>query len=76
MTEVPSPLVDIRSRLVNRADTELFVVRATEPAYWRVSGLASFDGSTWSLPERDDRTSRTTSWRMPLRARGRTTRRS
>ena len=50
---VGSPLVDIRSRLVNRSDTELFVVRATEPAYWRVSGLASFDGSTWSLPERD-----------------------
>ncbi len=28
VTEVPSPLVDIRSRLVNQRDTELFVVRA------------------------------------------------
>ncbi len=53
VTEVPSPLVDIRGRLVNQRDTELFVVRATEPAYWRVSGLANFDGSTWSLPTRD-----------------------
>jgi transglutaminase-like putative cysteine protease len=52
VTEVPSPLVDIRSRLVNQRDTELFVVRATEPRYWRVSGLASFDGRIWTLAER------------------------
>ena len=52
VTEVLSPLVDIRSRLVNRSDTELFVVRATAPAYWRVSGLPEFDGSTWGLPDR------------------------
>ena len=40
VTEVISPLVDIRTRLVNRADTELFVVTASQPTYWRVSGAA------------------------------------
>jgi transglutaminase-like putative cysteine protease len=52
VTEVLSPLVDIRSRLVNRAATELFVVASDAPAYWRVSGLPKFDGNTWGLPDR------------------------
>jgi transglutaminase-like putative cysteine protease len=52
VTEVLSPLVDIRSRLVNRADTLLFTITSTRPAYWRVSGLPEFDGNTWGLPER------------------------
>lgn len=52
VTTVVSPLVDIRSRLVNRTDTELFVMEANYPAYWRTSTLASFDGQTWELPER------------------------
>ena len=53
VTEVVSPLVDIRSRLVNRRDTQLFVVTSTAPAYWRVSGLPEFDGNMWGLPDRD-----------------------
>jgi transglutaminase-like putative cysteine protease len=53
VTEVLNPLVDIRGRLVDRAGTELFVVRADTPEYWRVAGLPEFDGSTWNLPERD-----------------------
>ena len=52
VTEVASPLVDIRTRLVNRRDTVLFTVTATQPAYWRVSGLPQFDGNTWGLPDR------------------------
>jgi transglutaminase-like putative cysteine protease len=52
VTEVLSPLVDIRGRLVNRADTELFVVDAAQPAYWRVTGLPRFDGNSWGLPDR------------------------
>lgn len=52
VTEVLSPLVDIRARLVNRADTELFVITATQPAYWRVTGLPRFDGNSWGLPDR------------------------
>jgi transglutaminase-like putative cysteine protease/uncharacterized membrane protein len=51
VTEVLNPLVDIRARLVDRAGTELFVVQANAPAYWRATGLPEFDGRTWSLPE-------------------------
>jgi len=52
VTTVVSPLVDIRSRLTNRSDTELFIMEADNPAYWRSSTLASFNGQTWELPER------------------------
>ena len=52
VTEVLSPLVDIRSRLVNRSSTELFSVTATAPAYWRATALPEFDGNTWGLPDR------------------------
>ncbi len=51
VTEVLNPLVDIRARLVDRAATELFVVRAPSPAYWRATGLSDFDGNTWDLPD-------------------------
>jgi transglutaminase-like putative cysteine protease len=50
---VLSPLVDIRSRLVNLSSTELFTVAATEPNYWRATALTIFDGSTWKLPDGD-----------------------
>lgn len=52
VTEVISPLVDIRSRLTNRSDVELFVVTADSDSYWRSSALPKFDGRTWGLPER------------------------
>jgi transglutaminase-like putative cysteine protease len=52
VTEVISPLVDIRSRLTNRSETELFVVTADSDSYWRSSALPKFDGRTWGLPER------------------------
>lgn len=51
-TTVSSPIVDIRSRLVNQSDTELFTVAANEPAYWRLVALPSFDGQRWRLPDR------------------------
>ena len=53
VTQVLSPLVDIRSRLTNRSTTELFRVRADAESYWRSSALPEFDGTTWGLPERD-----------------------
>ncbi len=53
VTEVISPLVDIRSRLTNRGDEELFRVFAETPAYWRATTLPEFDGRTFRLPERD-----------------------
>jgi transglutaminase-like putative cysteine protease len=51
VTEVLNPLVDIRARLVDRGATELFVVRAASPAYWRATGLSDFDGTSWDLPD-------------------------
>lgn len=53
VTEVLSPLVDIRSRLVNRTNTEMFTVEAGAGRYWRVAGLSEFDGRIWGLPDRD-----------------------
>lgn len=52
VTQVLSPLVDIRSRLTNRGTTLLFTVEADQEAYWRLTGLPRFDGRTWSLPDR------------------------
>lgn len=52
VTEVLSPLVDIRSRLVNQSDNELFRVTADDESYWRLTTLPEFDGSTFRLPTR------------------------
>lgn len=52
VTNVISPLVDIRSRLTSRGSTELFRVNADAPAYWRVTTLPAFDGQRFSLPQR------------------------
>ncbi|MGH9086334.1 MAG: transglutaminaseTgpA domain-containing protein, partial [Acidimicrobiales bacterium] len=43
-----SPLVDIRSRLVNQRDVEVFIVQSPQPAYWRLTSLGQFDGRIWS----------------------------
>jgi transglutaminase-like putative cysteine protease len=43
-----SPLVDIRGRLVDQTDVELFTVAATAPSYWRLTSLDRFDGTIWS----------------------------
>jgi transglutaminase-like putative cysteine protease len=53
VTEVISPLVDIRSRLTNRSEVELFRVFAEAPAYWRATALSEFDGRTFKLPNSD-----------------------
>ncbi|MGE0877645.1 MAG: DUF3488 and DUF4129 domain-containing transglutaminase family protein [Acidimicrobiia bacterium] len=42
-----SPLVDIRSRLAQRTDTIAFTVTSSQPAYWRLTALDTFDGSIW-----------------------------
>jgi len=52
VTEVVSPLVDIRSRLLDQSALEMATVTATAEANWRVSTLADFDGNTWGLPQR------------------------
>ncbi|HEX2042820.1 MAG TPA: DUF3488 and transglutaminase-like domain-containing protein, partial [Acidimicrobiales bacterium] len=43
-----SPLVDIKGQLVDQSNTEVFSVRASDPAYWRLTSLERFDGSIWS----------------------------
>lgn len=42
-----SPLVDIRSRLVDQSDHELFSVEANTRSYWRLTALDTFDGTIW-----------------------------
>ena len=50
--EVVSPLVDIRSRLVNKGNVELFTVKTATPRYLALTALGQFDGTRWStLPE-------------------------
>ncbi len=43
-----SPLVDIRSRLVDQANVEVFSVRSPVRDYWRLTSLDRFDGRIWS----------------------------
>ncbi|HEX2698831.1 MAG TPA: transglutaminaseTgpA domain-containing protein [Acidimicrobiales bacterium] len=43
-----SPLVDIRGRLLDQSTTEVFSVRSTTRAYWRLTSLDTFDGRIWS----------------------------
>lgn len=42
-----SPLVTIRHRLVNQSTLLAFTVTASQPAYWRLTSLNSFDGTVW-----------------------------
>lgn len=42
-----SPLVDIRTRLVEQADVEVFSVRSPVRSYWRLTSLDEFDGTVW-----------------------------
>lgn len=43
-----SPLVDIRSRMVDQSDVEVFSVDSDARAYWRLTSLEIFDGRIWS----------------------------
>ena len=52
ISEDVGPLVDIRARLTNRSNTEMFVVRSNLARYWRTSTAAEFDGRRWRSPER------------------------
>ncbi len=42
-----SPLVDIRGRLVDQSDVEVFPVKSHKAAYWRLTALDTFDGQIW-----------------------------
>lgn len=43
-----SPLVEIKGRLVDQTNQELFTVVSNERAYWRLTALDVFDGDIWS----------------------------
>jgi transglutaminase-like putative cysteine protease len=42
-----SPLVDVRKRLVQQSDVEVFSVKSARRAYWRLTSLDTFDGTIW-----------------------------
>jgi transglutaminase-like putative cysteine protease len=42
-----TPLVDIRSRLVDQSNELIFTVEAAQPDYWRLTALDVFDGRIW-----------------------------
>ncbi|MEO6124618.1 MAG: transglutaminaseTgpA domain-containing protein [Ilumatobacteraceae bacterium] len=46
---VGSPLVSIRSRLVNQSALEMISVASAAPHYWRTTSLNTFDGEQWKL---------------------------
>lgn len=50
-----SPLADIRGRLVEQSDREVFAVRADARSYWRLTALDTFDGQVWSSDARHRR---------------------
>lgn len=43
-----SPLVDIRTRIVDQSNVEVFSVRSEARSYWRLTSLERFDGLIWS----------------------------
>jgi transglutaminase-like putative cysteine protease len=43
-----SPLVEIRTRLVDQSGTEVFTVESPVKSYWRLTSLDTFDGAIWS----------------------------
>lgn len=44
---VPSPMVDLRTRIVEQPNIEVFTVRSEVPSYWRLTALDEFDGRMW-----------------------------
>jgi len=43
-----SPIVDLRKRLVDQSNAELFTVRTSHRSYQRLTALDRFDGQLWS----------------------------
>ena len=48
---VLSPLVALPGQLLQNPEQELFTVRSSQRAYWRLTALGDFDGTVWSLDE-------------------------
>ncbi len=45
---VPNPIVSLRTRLIQYANTPVFAVDSTVPSYWRLTSLNTFNGETWT----------------------------
>ena len=44
---VPSPMISLRTRLVEQPNVEVFTVRSDVASYWRLTALDEFDGTLW-----------------------------
>jgi transglutaminase-like putative cysteine protease len=42
-----SPMVNLKERLVNQSQVEVFTVQSNERSYWRLTALDTFDGTIW-----------------------------
>jgi transglutaminase-like putative cysteine protease len=60
-----SPLVDIGSKLNDQADTRLFTVTSSRPAYWRLTSLDTFTGQIWESSGKYDSASGHLSGTLP-----------
>jgi transglutaminase-like putative cysteine protease len=45
--QVPNPIVDLHTRILNQFDTKVFEVQSAVPSYWRLTSLDSFTGQDW-----------------------------
>jgi transglutaminase-like putative cysteine protease len=45
---VISPLVDLRTRLLQDGDRPVFTVKSNQPSYWRLTSLNEFNGVQWN----------------------------
>ncbi len=46
-----NPLVNIGNRITENPEAEVFRVKTSNPTYWRLTALNSFDGQIWSSSE-------------------------
>ena len=40
-------MVDLRTRIVEQPNVEVFTVRSEQRSYWRLTALDEFDGQIW-----------------------------
>jgi transglutaminase-like putative cysteine protease len=45
--EAPNPLVDLQSHLLDHGGGDVFTVRSSTPAYWRLTSLDTYAGTEW-----------------------------
>jgi transglutaminase-like putative cysteine protease len=45
---VANPVVDLRTRLIQLSQTQVFTVQSPVPSYWRLTSLDNFNGQTWT----------------------------